>query len=103
MTGTRAVPTRKSGAFSKRIPRYRISLHSPLTIGNRRGTTAVTRNLIDPSKFNREALLPYELRCEDFQSAMQDAYDFFFDVNCGLVGKGLDRLDETLRPAIRNR
>jgi hypothetical protein len=31
---------------------------------------------------------------------MQDVYDFFFDVNAGLVGKGLERLDEMLRPAI---
>lgn len=31
---------------------------------------------------------------------MQDVYDFFYDVNTGLVAKGLDRLDETLRPAI---
>ena len=27
-------------------------------------------------------------------------YDFFFDVNVNLVAKGLDRLDDTLRPAI---
>jgi hypothetical protein len=27
-------------------------------------------------------------------------YDFFFDVNTGLAVKGLDRLDDTLRPAI---
>jgi hypothetical protein len=31
---------------------------------------------------------------------MQDVYDFFFDVNVGLVEKGLDRLDDMLRPAI---
>lgn len=31
---------------------------------------------------------------------MQDVYDFFFDVNTGLVAKGLDRLDDMLRPAI---
>ena len=31
---------------------------------------------------------------------MQDVYDFFFDVNTGLVEKGLDRLDDMLRPAI---
>ncbi|HQZ82826.1 MAG TPA: hypothetical protein PLR83_06365 [Pyrinomonadaceae bacterium] len=32
--------------------------------------------------------------------AMQDVYDFFFDVNVALTGKGLGRLDEILRPAI---
>lgn len=31
---------------------------------------------------------------------MQDIYDFFFAVNSFLVGRGLRRLDETLRPAI---
>lgn len=30
---------------------------------------------------------------------MQDVYDFFYDVNVGLVGKGLERLDDMLRPA----
>jgi len=44
--------------------------------------------------------LPYELRLEDFKLAMQDVYDFFFDVNSHLVTKGLDRLDDMLRPAI---
>ena len=61
---------------------------------------AVSRNTPDPSKFNSEAVLPYELRLDDFRSAIQDVYDFFHDVNTGLVGKGLDRLDDTLRPAI---
>lgn len=45
-------------------------------------------------------MLPYELRLQDFQAAVQDVYDFFFDVNTGLTGKGLERLDEMLRPAI---
>jgi len=31
---------------------------------------------------------------------MQDVYDFFFDVNSYLSKKGLQRLDEMLRPAI---
>lgn len=30
---------------------------------------------------------------------MQDVYDFFHDVNSFLVGKGLPRLEDTLRPA----
>jgi hypothetical protein len=32
--------------------------------------------------------------------AMQDVYDFFYDVNDHLTGKGLKRLDDMLRPAI---
>jgi len=31
---------------------------------------------------------------------MQDVYDFFYDVNTDLVIKGLERLDEMVRPAI---
>lgn len=51
------------------------------------------------SKFNRKAQLPYELRVEDFALAMQDVYDFFFDVNTHLIRKGLRRLDDMMRPA----
>jgi len=32
--------------------------------------------------------------------AMQDVYDFFYDVNSHLTVKGLQRLDDMLRPAI---
>lgn len=60
----------------------------------------VTRNTLDPSKLNPAAALPYELRLEDFRLAVQDVYDFFFDVNTNLVAKGLERLDDLLRPAI---
>ncbi|MES2229760.1 MAG: hypothetical protein V4540_18630 [Pseudomonadota bacterium] len=60
----------------------------------------VTRNALDPAKLNAAAVLPFELRLEDFRLAIQDVYDFFFDVNVNLVAKGLDRLDDTLRPAI---
>lgn len=31
---------------------------------------------------------------------MQDVYDFFYDVNAHLVRKGLQRLDDMLRPAV---
>ena len=60
----------------------------------------MTRNTADLSKFNGSAVLPYELRKEDIQMAMQDVYDFFFDVNSLLAMKGLQRLDDMLRPAI---
>jgi len=61
---------------------------------------AIVRNSIDVSKFNPNAVLPYELRPQDFQMAMQDVYDFFFDVNGHLSARGLQRLDDMLRPAI---
>ena len=48
---------------------------------------AVTRYTVDDAKFNRKAMLPYELRVDDFALAMQDIYDFFYDVNSHLVAK----------------
>lgn len=60
----------------------------------------VIRNRPAPAKFNESAALPFELRIDDIRLAMQDVYDFFYDVNTDLVDKGLDRLDEMVRPAI---
>jgi hypothetical protein len=59
----------------------------------------IQRNRVDSAAFNRRATLPYELRLQDFEIAMQDVYDFFYDVNKLLSSKGLDRLDDMLRPA----
>lgn len=53
----------------------------------------------EPSKFNSKLSLPYQLRIDDFKLAMQDIYDFFYDVNNLLASKGLARLDDMLRPA----
>lgn len=60
----------------------------------------VSRNVVASSSFNGAAVLPYELRLKDFEIAMQDVYDFFYDVNTHLIAKGLERLDDMLRPAI---
>ncbi|HJX08996.1 MAG TPA: hypothetical protein VJ733_00660 [Candidatus Binatia bacterium] len=60
----------------------------------------ISRNQVDDAKFNRKAALPFELRLKDFAMAMQDVYDFFHDVNVNLVERGLERLDDMLRPAI---
>lgn len=58
------------------------------------------RNTVNSAKFNAHAQLPFELRLKDFELAIQDIYDFFFDVNTQLTSKGLERLDDMLRPAI---
>lgn len=58
------------------------------------------RNTVNSAKFNPDARLPFELRLKDFELAAQDIYDFFFDVNTQLTSKGLERLDDMLRPAI---
>lgn len=59
----------------------------------------LVRQVVDPGKFNLELALPYSLRTDNFASAMQDVYDFFFDVNSLLLDRGLPRLDDMLRPA----
>lgn len=63
-------------------------------------STKIERSNVDPTRFNKAAMLPYDLRLKDFEIAMQDVYDFFFDVNSLLIPKGLHRLDDMLRPAI---
>lgn len=60
----------------------------------------IPREHVDIAAFNRAAELPFELRLKDFELAMQDIYDFFHDVNTALTGKGLQRMDDMLRPAI---
>ena len=60
----------------------------------------MARNVVDSGCFNSHISLPYELRIDDFRLAIQDAYDFFYDVNRHLTSKGLQRLDDMLRPAI---
>jgi hypothetical protein len=57
------------------------------------------RETVNESCFNARAELPFDLRLKDFALAMQDLYDFFFDVNKLLSRKGLKRLDDMLRPA----
>lgn len=58
------------------------------------------RETVNKTAFNAQANLPFELRLADFEIAMQDVYDFFFDVNTLFDRKGLPRLDDNLRPAI---
>lgn len=55
---------------------------------------------LDPSKLNPSAALPFELRLDDFRAAVQDVYDFLRDVNHALASRGLERMDDMLRPAI---
>jgi len=60
----------------------------------------VVRERVDPKAFNASASLPFSLRLQDFEIAMQDVYDFFYDVNQLFEKKSLPRLDDELRPAI---
>lgn len=58
----------------------------------------IRRNMVNREAFNPDADLPYELRIDDIALAMQDMYDFFYDTNKHLRSKGLQRLEEMLRP-----
>src|SRR5919112_6092601 len=71
-----------------------------LTIESQNIYMPIVRNQVRSENFNKNAKLPFELRIKDFEIAMQDIYDFFYDVNRGLVERGLIRLDDMLRPAI---
>ena len=57
------------------------------------------REEVKAEAFNKALVLPYELRLQDFSIAMQDVYDFFYDVNELFQRKGLPRLEEVLRSA----
>jgi hypothetical protein len=50
--------------------------------------------------FNQALALPYSLRLQDFQMAMQDVYDFLYDVDSHLTARSLPRFETMLRPAI---
>jgi len=64
-----------------------------------RGKMPHKKQVLELTAFNPKATLPYSLRLKDFDIAMQDVYDFFYDVNAMLLGKGLHRMDDMLRPA----
>lgn len=62
-------------------------------------SVTITRQLVKPGCFNKELELPFSLRLSDFDAAMQDIYDFLHDVNVALSSRGLQRMDDILRPA----
>jgi hypothetical protein len=58
------------------------------------------RQKVKQNAFEPDFEYPYNLRKDDFALAMQDLYDFLYDVNSILLEKGLGRLEDMLRPAI---
>lgn len=60
----------------------------------------VLKQAVDSARFNPQPMLPFNLRISDFQAAMQDVYDFFFDVNTSMEKKGLPRIEAIIRKAI---
>lgn len=59
----------------------------------------IARAHVDPEGFNQAVYLPWDLRILDFTLAMQDLYDLLYDINLMLLGRGLTRFDDMLRPA----
>ena len=54
---------------------------------------------LHPRGFNPSVRLPYGLRVAEVRAAIEDVYDFLYNVNRFLTEKGWDRLEETLHPA----
>ena len=52
---------------------------------------AIIRNKANINKFNPNATLPFELRPQDFQMAMQDVYDPFAVAKPRLLRRGYKR------------
>jgi len=59
----------------------------------------IQRRIIRQDAFIERVPLPYSLRREDFSIAMQDVYDFLYDVNSALAARHLPRFDDMMRPA----
>lgn len=58
------------------------------------------RAQVNPSGFNSAAAWPYALRPAVLQIAMEDIYEMLYNVNDALIGRGLLRLEESIRGAI---
>ena len=48
---------------------------------------SLVQNEVTTKCLNRDAKLRFGLRLKDFEMAMQDVYDFFYDVNTNVSGR----------------
>jgi len=58
------------------------------------------RPTLHPRGFRPQVTLPYGLRPAEIRAAMDDLYDFLYNVNNFLTSRGYDRLEETLAGAM---
>jgi hypothetical protein len=72
----------------------RLSLMTDLRI-----LMSIDKAEIREAAFNPAPTLPFNLRTADVKLAMQDVYDFFFDVNTFLIRRNLPRLEDSMRRA----
>ena len=61
--------------------------------------TFIDRATLHPKGWNEGVVLPYDLRVSEVKAAIDDIYDFLYNVNKFLVERGWDRLEETLSAA----
>lgn len=59
----------------------------------------IDRATLHPKGFNDAVGLPYGLRGAEVKAALDDIYDFLYNVNRFLIDRGWDRLEETLSAA----
>lgn len=57
----------------------------------------IKRQTIVESAFNDDVALPYNLRINDIKNAMDDVYDFFYEVDSQCIDKGWGRLEDILQ------
>lgn len=61
--------------------------------------TYIDRATLHPKGWSDNVKLPYGLRASEVKAAIDDIYDFLSNINKFLVGRGWDRLEETLSAA----
>jgi|CXWL01.1.fsa_nt_gi hypothetical protein len=66
---------------------------------DRQVATHLNRPTLHPQGFKHSVELPYGLRVAEVKAAIDEMYDFFYNVNGFLVGKGWERLEEMLQAA----
>jgi len=59
----------------------------------------IERPTLHPKGFVSQAKLPYDLRVAEVRAAMDDMYDFLYNVNSFLTARGYDRFEEMLAGA----
>lgn len=59
----------------------------------------IDRPNLHPRGFDQQLDLPYGLRVAEVRAALEDVYDFLYNVNTFLTRKGWERLEETLMAA----
>ncbi|MDP9238580.1 MAG: hypothetical protein M3P30_14500 [Chloroflexota bacterium] len=59
----------------------------------------IDRATLHPKGWNEKVNLPYGLRASEIKAAIDDIYDFLYNINRFLVERGWDRLEETLSAA----